>query len=249
MTTFRDTQHCTHFYFADKTLAVTAAATEEIYFEDFSGKTPTQRLPDTYQSKSGVSCFEAYCYILCDRDTDRLRSLQSILGYLMNHNFDRDRKAVLFSGSSGSFHRITMITDALRYMKYRRCTHIIGNNFKDGKFYTLTEDTELVIIDTLPFGFDMSLLSRHMSDGAFDAKILLTSISTDQLRNIGDDSVRSRVIHIDFDNYSDLPPAHFSPDTWTPDERQLFYHFMIRCSQLYHQKGIILYHPQKKDKQ
>lgn len=74
MTTLKDTRDCTHFYFSDKIVTVTADGIETMpYTEESSSRAtlPYQyNAPDTDQKHD----FEQFCINLCNHDTHQLHT-------------------------------------------------------------------------------------------------------------------------------------------------------------------------------
>lgn len=199
---------------------------------------------------------------------ERFKSLCSILGYLLHRNKETtESKAVILydelMGSSNGAHGgtgKTLIGKALK--QCRDIAEYDGKHIKENSnflFQRIELSTDLLFYDDLKKNFDFEKLYPLITSGVevekkgkqsffIDSKdspkILITS--NYPIKGSGGSSENRRKIEFALSNYynekftpSDEFGNRFFNESWDEYEWNSFYHFMMKCAQVYLSKGII----------
>lgn len=167
-------------YFLFKNVIVIAAAGEllALTYADLKDKVVWNDhiIPYDFQINNDHQChFLDFLKNVCDKDDERLRSLKSVIGYLLhNYQAPTSGKAVVFydqkistsagnpMGGSGK----GLLTNGLGI--FRNLRRLDGKDFSEKntfKYAMVTEDTQLVAIDDVKSTFQFSVLHSVLTEG------------------------------------------------------------------------------------
>lgn len=212
--------------------------------------------------------FETFCWHLAKKDQERFISLKSFIGYLTHRNKDRgESKAVILydenmglndeaHGGTGK----TLLSDAINQCK--EVEKFDGKNIKTGSWFKnqrIDLTTDLLVYDDLNKTVSLEEfyamitsgieIEKKHKDSFFieenkSPKIMITSNYV--VKGPGGSSDERRRYEFEVANYYD---NNFTPEDefgnrffdkyWAEEERNKFYRFMMRCVQLYLQKGLV----------
>lgn len=263
----RDDPDKAYFYF--KNGFITVSKYEGIRFNEYSELSGiiwrSQVLPhDINLSLGAESDFKKFIWNVMKNDPDRVRSLESAVGYLL-HDYKKSSlaKAVVFcdekisdnpNGRTGK----SLISRAVS--KLKESTRLDGKNFdfeSSFAFQQVDLSTRIMEFNDVNRKFDFERLFSIITDAitvnkkgraAFSIpfesspKIL---ISTNYTIKGSSDSFRARLFEIEFsDHYSakHQPKDEFNKlffEEWSVEEWNGFYNYMISCSLLYMSEGLI----------
>ena len=225
----RDEPHRTYFYFEDTVVVATPDGIQRIPYSDLRGYVwQSAILPIRYiDIRDRTSDFEQFCLNICGRNPDRLRSLQSLLGYLTHDFYETDLKAVIFTdvNEDGDGNNLNaggtgkgIIGKALSHMLNRnasdaRYVAIGGKDLdmeKDTRYALADISTQLLHLEDVKKNFNLEALYNDITDGAkfrrpYQIKPIIKKVkfmlSTNRTLNISDTSTRRRVIIFELYNY------------------------------------------------
>jgi hypothetical protein len=212
------------------------------------------------RSQADLGKFSEFIFCICEGEEKRIKSLRTIIGYLINRSFTL-RKAILFldanetnspEGRTGK----TLLCKALGFVR-KSC--LIDAKVLDERspfrFQMVDKATHLVILDDLnaqnKFSIEslfptitggMQVEKKNKTPFQKDVKLVLTSNRSIQING---GSARDRVMEFEFMNYFN---EHYSPfdhfgswlfEDWSNEEWNLFYIEMIICAKTYLSEGLI----------
>lgn len=263
-----DTRGKCYLYYKNCAVEITKDGVQEIDYLNLDGFIWEKHIINReYKQEDSTGCeFEKFINLVAGKDPDRVRSLYSVIGYLL-HSFKNpsDNKAIIFNdeiisdnpnGGSGK----GIISNALSHIK--RVTTLDGKQFdfdKSFPYQTVSADTQVLVFDDVKKNFSFENLFSLVTEGITlekknkDAiklpvekspKILITTNYT--IKGEGG-SFERRKFEVELssyfnDNYSPIQEfGHMLFDDWNADEWHKFDSFMILCIQFYLKKGLIPY--------
>lgn len=243
-----DNRNTTYFYFLDTAITITPQGIRTTPYTDLDGYIwESSIIPLKYIDIPGEkSDFEQFCLNICNQDPTRLQSLMSILGYLMNYNFDHDELAIIFTdlnqdnsdtnrnaGGTGK----GLLGKALAHMlnagrNTSRYIAIPGKSLdmsKDTKYSLADITTQIIHLEDIKTNFDFRQLYNDIADGGAHIRQLYQKafirpvkfmLSTNLTINLSDESSRRRTILFELSNHynSTHRPEHdFHRRFWGPE--------------------------------
>jgi len=221
-----------------------------------------------YKANSDIKCnFYNFLLNISDRSKpERIKSLKSIIGYLIHKFTDRKLKAIIwldsrFSDDAEGRSGKTLVNRAIGYILNKNESskiycEISGEDFnpKDPyKYQDVSINTSLIHINDAKKYFRFDSLRTDITEGIKIkiiylkpfTKIVKTSISTNTAIKIEGGSLKDRVIEFEL---SDYYYEGFGPDTefkewffrdWNEEAWNKFDTIMLNCVQEYLKNGII----------
>ncbi len=216
-----------------------------------------------------VGQFYNFCWNISGKENERFNSLCSILGYLLHRNRERgEQVAITFydenmgNGTAEGRTGKTLLSQALSQV--REVIKINGKEYKSNanfKNQRIGLSTDVVVYDdlnknvsfedfysqvTTGIEVEQKRKDSYYIDFKNTPKWMITS--NYYIKGPGGSSDRGRRIEFYLANhYSDVytPEQEFGnrffDDSWSAEEWNLFYGFLIHCIQIYLQNGLIRY--------
>lgn len=204
--------------------------------------------------------FKKFASNITGGNEQRLKSLQTLIGYLLHSFFEAEIKAVSLTDSSISENAEgrtgkTLIGYAISHIK--NVCEISGKSFKaDNKhrYESAKIDTQIVFLNDLLQEFDFECLFNDISDRitvdrksmhpfTIRAKMLIAANDTFRIEG---ESAKARIFEFELANYynKDFTPkidlgAWFFGNEWAENDWLSFDNFMIECLSLYLKHGVI----------
>lgn len=218
--------------------------------------------PEAGDNAENSGVFASFISKICSDDITRVRSLMSLLGYLMHDYFETKLKAIVFTDSSISLvpngrTGKSLVGKALSKM---RSYMEIGKEFDPGdrfKYQNANIDTQIMHLNDLNKTMDIEDLFTDISEGVPVQKKGQTSftksmkilLSMNKTLKVDGNSAKDRIVEFEFSDY--FSPSHtpekefgmwFFAD-WLVDEWAKFDNFMICCIQIFLKHGLIEVEP------
>jgi hypothetical protein len=214
------------------------------------------------------SVFGKFCYNISCKEPERLKSLQTILGYNLHAWFSGKLKATILTDSrlseDGEANGRTgkgILCKALGYMlnaDVKRSSVYVAINGRDynpkniNKHADCNLDTRLMHIEDIYNNYNIESSFNDITDGLSVRKLFQSAFtiqvkiifSTNKTLIVDGESAKDRVIEFELADYynSNFDPSqefgHWFFDDWTPEEFNRFDLFMIECVRLYLADGI-----------
>lgn len=263
----RDTKDKAYLFFKNGIVEVTKDAivlTEYKRLEKYIWK--RQIIDGEFYPSSEHTDFEDFQFNICRKDSVRFKALKSGMGYLMHNYKDPNiAKAIIFIDekmSEGAFGRSGKGLVIKAIGKLRNIVTEDGRNFDIGKsfaFQRVNADTNIISIEDMKERFPFDKLFSILTEGITIEKknkdemyIPFTEspkvvISTNYTIKGVDDSTLDRQFIIEFSdhyNKNNRPVDEFGKlffESWSKDEWNAFYNYMIRCLQLFLNSGLMPY--------
>jgi len=262
-----DTKIKSLFFFKTCFVEVSAVEIKTKRYNELHGNTwEKQLIQRDFNISDFQSDFEKFISNVCRNDVDRINSLRSAIGYLLQSYKDPTRtKAIIFIDeklSDNAFGRSGkgVVANAIKQLK--NLVNLDGKNFKFDKsfpFQSIEPDTQIVFFDDVnkKFGFDrlfsiitegITVEKKNKNEYSIpfekSPKILIT---TNHSIAGSDDSSIARQFVIEFSDYYNAkhqPINDFGKmfyKEWDETEWNAFYSYMLRCNQFYLQNGFSEY--------
>lgn len=268
----RDTNDKAVFYFNNAVVDVTKDGISTGDYKTTNGLVWESQIiqRDVKLDSNTNSDFETFLFNVAGGDTEKFRSFQSAIGYLLHSYKDSsnakvvvlcDEKVTDFpDGRTGK----SLFGKAVSFIK--RSVRIDGKNFTFNSRFTFQQvnlDTQLLEFNDVKKDFDFENLFSVVTDDmsienkgqkpfvipfSKSPKILASTNYT--IRGVGG-SFRDRLFEIefsDFYNEAHRPIDDFGKrffDDWDESEWNAFYNFMFECVKIYLAEGLI--YPQNKN--
>lgn len=214
------------------------------------------------------SVFSKFCTNITGKEPDRLKSLQTIIGYNLHAWFSGKLKATIFTDSriseDGEANGRTgkgILCKAMGHMlnaDFKKSTVYVPINGRDynpkniNKHADCNLDTRLIHIEDIYNNYNIESSFNDITDGltvrklfqsAFSIKVKIV-FSTNKTLIVEGESSKDRVIEFELCDYynSNFDPSqefgHWFFDDWTPEEFNRFDIFMFECVRTYLADGI-----------
>lgn len=258
----RDTDKESRFFFNNCFVSVTKSGVRVKDYSELKGKIwDTQQINHDFKitNKYNDLNFAKFIQNVTGKDSMRLKSLQTAIGYLLSSFNDVTYpKAVVIKdeniarGANGRTGK-TLIINAVGQMK--AVAEIDGKTLDTGATFAwsqINRDTGLVAIDDVRQRFDFETLYGFITGGykvnkkgkstlEFNfAKNPKTAITTNYDVNTDDGSSKGRIYELELANYysSSFKPSdefgeRFWGATWTKETFNRFYNYMLNCNMMF----------------
>jgi len=204
--------------------------------------------------------FKKFTSNITGANEQRLKSLQTIIGYLLHSFFEAEIKAVSLTDSNISEDAEgrtgkTLIGYAISHIK--NVCEISGKSFKaDNKhrYESAKIDSQIIFLNDLEKNFDFECLFNDISDritvdrknrDPFTIRAKMLIAANDTFRVEGE-SAKARLFEFELANYynKEFTPkkemgAWFFSNDWDENEWLRFDNFMVECLSLYLKHGVI----------
>ncbi len=233
-----DTRNCKYMYFKDTAIGITKDGIAEIPYEDINGGCimANSIIDRNWNYRKAMGDFAKFCLLISGNDMERLKSLQSILGYLMHDYYDTDLRAAYFTdinlenskraaGGTGKGILGLALSCVLNRSPREDVKYIAvpgkGFNATDPKRYSAGDiTTQLIHIQDLDKRFKFDDLYNDITDGATFQKHyqnptyrrVKLMLSMNQALDLRGSSDRRRVVIFELANFFSeklRPEAYF----------------------------------------
>lgn len=255
------------FYFNNCFLKITSDKIEALGYDQLESYVFSDRvIKKPFEQSSVASDFETFCFNICERNTDRLNSLRSAIGYLLHSYKDPcNAKAIVFvdqnftEGAAGRSGK-SLLAKSLSYL--RNMVEIDGKNFAFNDrfaFQRVSPACSLILFNDVDKTFPFEKLYNMISDSftvqrknqaeitlAYNRSPKFTITGNNSIRN-SDPSAKARMFEIEFSSYYNIFRTPFSEfkkrffDQWNEDEWNSFFTFMTGCIQFFLKYGLTEY--------
>jgi len=267
----RDTKEKSYFYFKNCVVEESADKTVLLKYEELDGCVWSKQIRPynfTLLSTDVKGQFETFCLRLSNNDEARYKSLQSIIGYMLNRYYVPSKTIIPClvdetitsfvdeaNGGSGK----TVLCLALSYI--RNMVDLDGKTFNANASFPYQRvglDTEIIFIDDLARQVSLESFFSILSTGIeinqkgkpafkipreYTPKIIITS--NFPIKSVAGFSTERRKAEFEAGTYynekrtiRDDFGCEFFTD-WSEEEFNLMFNFFIRCTQAYLKYGVI----------
>lgn len=251
-----------YFYFKNKVVRVSGENIDSLPYKDLQGCIwERQIIPRNFSFSDNYNegAFYEFCFLVSGQNLQKLKSLASLIGYLLHDYKGGKRKAVNFTdgsldnknnGRSGK----TLLAKAIGKLKVY--TEINGKDFKADdkhKYQDCNLDTQIINLNDVKKGFTLESIYNDITEAVkvegknkkpfyIITKFIICSNRPLQTQGGSD---KDRVIEFEFSVFfseSYQPQDHFKQwffNNWNEQQWNDFDTFMLSSVQLYLQEGII----------